>query len=175
MDQIVVGVADCRVADAPEQVLATFALGSCIGLTAYDPKAALGGLLHFMLPDSAIDPEKGRRNPFMFADTGIPRLIEMLVARGASKHRLVVRAFGGAQMMDDRNIFEIGKRNCLAARKILWKVGILLSGEVVGGERSRTVRLEIATGRVVLQESGEERQWSGAPARKGEMPWPTVS
>jgi hypothetical protein len=54
-------------------------------------------------------------------------------------------------------------------------VGILLSGEVVGGERSRSVKLEIATGRVVLQEAGEQRQWSGAPARKGEMPWPTVS
>ena len=175
MDQIVVGMADCRIADAPEQVLATFALGSCIGLTAYDPKTALGGLLHFMLPDSTIDPDKGRLNPFMFADTGIPRLIEMLAARGASKRRLVVHAFGGAQMMDDRNIFEIGKRNCLAMRKILWKVGILLSGEVVGGERSRTVKLEIATGRVVLQESGEERQVCGAPARKGEMPWPTAS
>jgi chemotaxis protein CheD len=156
-------------------VLATFALGSCVGLTAYDPKAGLGGLLHFMLPESAIDPEKGRRNPFMFADTGIPRLIEMLAARGASKHRLVVHAFGGAQMMDDRNVFEIGKRNCLAARKILWKVGVLLSGEVVGGERSRSVKLEIATGRVVLQEAGEERHWCGAPARKGEMPWPTAS
>ena len=175
MDQIVVGIADCRVADAPEQVLATFALGSCIGITAYDPKAALGGLLHYMLPDSAIDPEKGRHNPFMFADTGIPRLIEMLTARGASKRRLVVHAFGGAQMMDDRKVFEIGKRNALAARKILWKVGILLSGETVGGERSRSVKLEIATGRVVVQEAGEQRQWNDAPRAKGEMAWPTVS
>ena len=175
MDQIVVGVADCRVADAPGQVLATFALGSCIGLTAYDPAAALGGLLHFMLPDSGIDPEKGRHNPFMFADTGIPRLIEMLTARGASKRRLVVHAFGGAQMMDDRKVFEIGKRNSLAARKILWKVGVLLSGEVVGGERSRSIKLEIATGRVVLQEAGEQRLWNGAPRAKGEMPWPTAS
>jgi chemotaxis protein CheD len=175
MDQIVVGVADCRVADAPEQVLATFALGSCIGLTAYDPKAALGGLLHFMLPDSTIDPEKGRCNPFMFADTGIPRLLDMLAARGASKNRLVVHAFGGAQMMDNGKVFEIGKRNSLAVRKILWKVGILLSGEAVGGERSRSVKLEIATGRVVLQEAGEQSQWGGTPAKKGEKPWPTVS
>ena len=175
MDQIVVGIADCRIADAPEQVLATFALGSCIGLTAYDPKAAMGGLLHFMLPDSAIDPEKGRRNPFMFADTGIPRLIEMLAVRGASKHRLIVHAFGGAQMMDDRKVFEIGKRNCLAVRKILWKVGVLLRGEVVGGERSRSVKLEIATGRVVLQEAGEQRHLGGVPSAKGEMSWPTAS
>lgn len=175
MDQIVVGMADCRVADAPEQVLATFALGSCIGLTAYDPKTALGGMLHFMLPNSAIDPEKGRLNPFMFADTGIARLLEMLAARGASKHRLVVHAFGGAQMMDDRNMFEIGKRNSLAARKILWKVGVLLSGEVVGGQQSRSVKLEIATGRVFLQEAGGQRQWNQAPIRKGEMPWPTAS
>jgi chemotaxis protein CheD len=130
-----------------------------------------------MLPDSAIDrARRGGDNPFMFADTGIPRLmLSCICARGASKQRLVVHAFGGAQMMDDGKLFQIGKRNCLAMRKILWKVGILLSGEVVGGERSRSVKLEIATGRVVLQEAGEQRQWSGAPARKGEMPWPTVS
>ena len=103
MDQIVVGMADCRVGDASGQVLATYALGSCIGLAIHDPKAAVGGLLHFMLPDSAIDPARGRNNPWMFADTGIPRLLAEMCARGALKRRLVVRAVGGASMMDQEN------------------------------------------------------------------------
>ena len=55
MDQIVVGMADCRISDTPGQVLATYALGSCIGLAIHDAKAGVGGLLHFMLPDSSID------------------------------------------------------------------------------------------------------------------------
>ncbi|MDE3167145.1 MAG: chemotaxis protein CheD, partial [Acidobacteriota bacterium] len=151
MEQIVVGMADCRVAAEAGKVLATFALGSCIGLAVYDPRAAVGGLLHYMLPDSAIDPARGRENPFMFADTGIPRLIEEVCAKGASKRQLVAHASGGASIMDPHNVFDIGKRNHQALRKILWKAGILLSGEEVGGDQSRTVRLEIGSGNLWLQ------------------------
>ena len=72
MEQVIVRMADCRVGKAPGQVLATYALGSCIGLAVYDPVAAVGGLLHFMLPDSGIDPAGGRDNPYMFADRAFP-------------------------------------------------------------------------------------------------------
>jgi len=175
VDQIVVGMADCRVADAPGQVLATFALGSCIGLTAYDPKAGVGGLLHFMLPDSTIDPARGQANPFMFADTGIPLLLEKLCGRGASKRRMIAHAFGAAQMMDEQNVFEIGKRNYLAMRRILWKAGIILHGEAIGGTVSRTVRLEIGTGKIVLQEGTQKRELGIANTQKGSNPWHIVS
>ena len=167
MEQIVVGMADCRVADRPEQVLVTYALGSCIGLAIYDPQTKVGGLLHFMLPDSTIDPERGKANPYMFADTGIPLLLQQLSGRGAVKRRLVVRAAGGAQMLDQENVFEIGKRNYLAMRKLLWKVGILVHAEAVGGMRSRTVRLELSTGRFWLSEGGEQTELVAGVPRKG--------
>lgn len=167
MDQIVVGMADCRIADGVGQVLATYALGSCIGLALYDPQTRIGGLLHYMLPDSTIDPARGKANPFMFADTGIPLLVEQVCGRGAIKRRLIVRAAGGAQMMDQENIFEIGKRNYLAMRKILWKAGILVHAEAIGGVHSRTVRLEIATGRFLLVEGGEQRELVAGALRRG--------
>src|SRR5262245_34875401 len=151
-------MADCRVATVPGQVLATFALGSCIGLSVYDPRARVGGLLHYMLPDSTIDPARGRENPFMFADTGIPLLIEIVCAKGASKRGLVAHAAGGASIMDPNNVFDIGKRNHQALRKILWKAGVLLSSEAVGGGNSRTVRLEIGTGNLWLQEGCGQRE-----------------
>ena len=157
MEHIVVGMADCRVATVAGQVLATFALGSCIGLSLYDPKAGVGGLLHYMLPDSSIDPARGRVNPYVFADTGIPLLIQQLCAQGASQRSLIAHAAGGASIIDPNSIFGIGKRNCLALRKMLWKAGVLLSGEAVGGGNSRTVRLEIGTGNLWLQEAGGER------------------
>ena len=167
MEQIVVGMADCRVAGGAEQVLATYALGSCIGLALYDPQTKVGGLLHFMLPDSTIDPARGKSNPYMFADTGIPLLLEQVCGMGALKRRLIVRAAGGAQMMDQENVFEIGKRNYLAMRKLLWKAGILLHAEAVGGVRSRTVRLELATGKFWLSEAGEQKELvAGPPSRK---------
>jgi len=167
VEQIVVAVGDCRVTDIPGQVIATYALGSCIGLMVHDPQANVGGLLHFMLPDSGIDPARGRENPFLFADTGIPMLLDQVYRKGASRQRLVAHAAGGAQIMDPENVFEIGKRNYLAMRKILWKKGILLQAEAVGGVNSRTVRLEIGTGRVWLQEAGQRRELTAAGALKG--------
>ncbi len=167
MEQIVVGMADCRVGDAPGQVLATFALGSCIGLAVYDPQAAVGGLLHFMLPDSAIDPAHGKDNPYRYADTGIPLLLDHVQRRGANRRRLIVSAAGAAQMLDQGGVFEIGRRNYQAMRRLLWKAGLLLHAEAVGGARSRTVRLEIASGRLWLNESGEQRELLPAAPRKG--------
>jgi chemotaxis protein CheD len=168
-------MADCRIGDSPSQVLVTYALGSCIGLAVHDAKAGVAGLLHFMLPDSSIDRARARDHPWMFADTGIPLLLEMICARGASKRRMVVRAAGGATMMDLENVFDIGRRNYLAMRKILWKAGVLLHGEAVGGVRSRTVRLEIGSGRFWLQEAGEVRELVAGFAPKGGDPWHIVS
>jgi chemotaxis protein CheD len=168
MAQIIVGMADCRVADVPGQILATYALGSCIGLVIHDAQAGVGGMLHFMLPDSTTDPARSQKNPFMFADTGIPLLLEQLFARGAIKRRLIVNAVGGAQMLDDQNVFEIGKRNYLATRRILWKAGLLLHAEAVGGSQSRTLRLEIGTGRVWVIEGRNPKELVSAGPRKVE-------
>jgi len=52
-------------------------------------------------------------------------------------------------------VFNIGKRNCLAVRKILWKAGVMLQSENLGGTDSRTVRLDVATGKVSLSQGGE--------------------
>ena len=171
MQQIIVGIADCRVGSVAGQVLATYALGSCIGLSVYDPKAGIGGLLHYMLPDSGIDPARSRVNPYMFADTGIAKLLEQVCGQGASRRRLVAHAAGGASIMDPQAIFDIGKRNYLAMRKILWKAGILLAGEAVGGGNSRTVRLEIGSGRLWLQENGREKEVVPAFPQKGGVTW----
>jgi chemotaxis protein CheD len=161
---------DCRVGAAPGQVLTTYALGSCIGLSVYDPVAVVGGLLHYVLPDSAIDTSHARDNPFRFADTGIPLLLQQVCSRGASRRRLVVHAVGAAQM-GQANLFEIGKRNYLAARRILWKAGLLLTGEAVGGEAARTVRLEIGSGKLWVQEAGEHRELAPSFPKKGESQW----
>ena len=95
-------------------------------------------MLHYMLPESSISPAKAGENPFMFADTGIPRLFRQAYDCGAEKRRIIVRIAGGAQVMDKEGVFNIGKRNYLALRKILWKAGVLLQGEEVGGNLSRT-------------------------------------
>jgi chemotaxis protein CheD len=158
---LVVGISDCKVANDPDSVLVTYALGSCIAVALYDPGAKVGGMLHYMLPESALDTVKAKQNPFMFADTGIPALVDAVKAGGGDSRRMVVRLTGGAQVLDSQGVFQIGKRNYLAARRILWKAGIFIASEAVGGEVSRTTRMEVATGRTWVREgAGIERELS---------------
>jgi chemotaxis protein CheD len=154
MKSLVVGISDCKVSNDLDSALITYALGSCIAVALYDPATKVGGLLHYMLPESALDAQKAQQNPFMFADTGIRALLEAVTARGGNPRRMVVRLAGGAQVLDSEGVFQIGKRNYLAARKILWKAGILISAEAVGGEVSRTIRLELVTGQLWIREAG---------------------
>ena len=149
-----IGVADLHVSNRPELSLVTYALGSCIGLMVYDPVAKVGGMLHYMLPESSLDPEKAARTPAMFADAGIPLLFRKCYVLGAEKKRMTVFAAGGAQVMGTGDLFEIGKRNQLALKKILWKAGVLLRGEAMGGTVSRTIRLELGQGRILMRTGG---------------------
>jgi chemotaxis protein CheD len=152
--QLVVGVADCRITNDVAASIITYALGSCIAVAIYDPFARIAGMLHLMLPESFLDQEKAERNPYMFADSGIPLLFRQACAAGADKKRLTVWIAGGAQVMDGARVFNIGKRNCLTARKVLWRAGVMIDAESVGGHESRTVRLEVASGRCFIRTGG---------------------
>jgi chemotaxis protein CheD len=154
MRQLVVGVGDGGVSRDAESVLVTYALGSCIAVTLYDPVTKVAGMVHFMLPDSSMSAERSAARPWMFADTGIALLLRAALENGADKRRLRVFAAGGAQVMDDNGVFNIGKRNCLALRKALWKSGLVAQAEETGGTQARTVRMEVGTGRVWLQTPG---------------------
>jgi chemotaxis protein CheD len=158
---IAVGVGDMKVSAKAEETLVTYGLGSCIGVTIWDPVARVGGLLHFMLPESETDKEKAKQNPAMYADTGIPLLFRSAYQLGADKKRLLVRVAGGAQVLDGNGVFNIGKRNYLAMKKIFWKAGVMIHAEEVGGNTSRTLRLEVGTGKLMLQEAGAEARELG--------------
>jgi chemotaxis protein CheD len=154
MMKIIVGMADMQVSKEPEAMLISFALGSCIGVTLYDPLVRVGGLLHFMLPDSQIDLQKSQRNPWMFADTGIPLFFREAYKLGAEKGRMTVKVAGGSQIMDESGYFNIGKRNYMAMRKIFWTNNVLIRAEDVGGNVNRTLSIEISSGKVWVKTSG---------------------
>jgi chemotaxis protein CheD len=158
MSSLVVGIGDCKVSKDSSDVLVTHALGSCIAVLIHDPVAKVAGLLHYMLPESSLDLEKAAKRPFVFADTGIPLLFQTAYQLGGVKSRMIVMAVGGAQMLDPNGTFNIGKRNHLAMRKIFWKAGVIVHKEEVGGTVSRTVRIEVASGRVQLRTAGEPEQ-----------------
>lgn len=155
MNTIVVGIGDCKVSRNPSDTIVTHALGSCIGITVHDPVAKVAGLLHYMLPESGPDKTKANERPYMFADTGIPLFLENAIQLGAVKSRLVVMAAGGAQMLDPNGTFNIGQRNQAALRKLFWKLGLMIRKEDLGGTISRTLRVEVSSGRVQLRRPGE--------------------
>ena len=150
----VIGVADLAVSNNSEDTLITYSLGSCIAVVIYDPKAMVGGMLHYMLPESGIDPEKAKKNPAMFADSGIPLLFKSSYQYGATKKNIVIKICGGSQILDENGVFNIGKRNYLMLRKIFFKNNVMVAAEDVGGNVNRTVRLEMATGRIIMKVSG---------------------
>ncbi len=151
----IVGVADMKVSNQAGDTIVTYSLGSCIGLAIYDPKARVGGVLHYMLPDSTIDENKAQNNPFMFANTGIPTLFKQVYMLGADKSRIRVFVAGGAEIMDQEGVFNIGRRNYTALMQILTRNNISIWKQAVGGNSNRTIRMDITTGNIHLKTSGQ--------------------
>ncbi len=156
MPAVVVEIADLALSRDPDDVLITYSLGSCIGVAIWDPEAHVAGLLHYMLPESHLAPEKAQANPAMFCDTGISKLFRSAYELGAAKERLRVKVAGGAQLLDDNGTLNIGKRNYLALRKVLWKNGVLIGAEDVGGSVSRTVKVSVGSGLVTVKSRNQE-------------------
>jgi chemotaxis protein CheD len=154
MGDVVIGISDLKVSNKENDVLVTYALGSCIAVAIYDPKVKVGGLLHYMLPESSLDINKAKATPGMFADTGIPLLFKACYNLGAQKKSMIVKVIGGASILDDTNFFRIGQKNIMAVRKMFWKNNVMITGEDTGSNYNRTVRLEINTGKVFIKRSG---------------------
>lgn len=150
-----IGISQMQTTNQSEDVLITYSLGSCVGLTLYDPVARAGGMIHCMLPLSKIDPDKAKANPMMFTDTGVPALIREVLQRGGVMNRLVAKVAGGARLLDPHGTFKIGERNYIVLRKVLWKNNILIAAEDTGGSKARTMSLHMDTGKTFIKSQGE--------------------
>lgn len=154
-DVIKVGMADLNIAKAPNS-LTTLGLGSCIGLTLYDPVAKVGGLVHYMLPDST--KLKNNENIAKFGDTGIKELLRKVIAAGANQRRLVAKIAGGARMFEVSGLSAVGNvgdRNAEQAKAMLKELKIPLVAEDTGLNYGRTVILDCETGDFVIKAVGK--------------------
>ena len=155
MTTVHVGIAQMEISNDPQTVLMAANLGSCLGVIVYDSEKRLGGMIHCLLPLSKADPAKAAATPSMYVDTGVAKLIDEVVARGAQRDHLRIYVAGGAQINDPNNVFEIGKKNITVLRKLLWKNNLLIAGQDVGEDYSRTVSLSVGTGEVTVKAKGE--------------------
>jgi chemotaxis protein CheD len=156
MTTTTVDIADMKVTDDRSDILVTYSLGSCVGLSLYDPAAGVGGMIHCMLPLSTIDAEKAATRPFMFVDTGVTALLTTLFGMGAQRHQIVAKVAGAGSPLGQEETFRIGQRNYTILRKLLWKNNILINAEDVGGSKARTMYLYMQDGRTTVKSAGKE-------------------
>ena len=154
-----VGIGELAVSGNADDVLSTVALGSCVAVCLWEPMARIAGLLHFMLPDSSLNLSRAQLEPAVFADTGISMLFRAAYSLGAQKKWCKVRLVGGADIAGRGNdaadgIFNVGRRNVLAARGVLWRNGILIEREAVGGTTPRTLTLNVLDGQITVKTDG---------------------
>ncbi|ADU64163.1 MAG: chemotaxis protein CheD [Pseudodesulfovibrio sp.] len=152
----IVNISDMKLSADREDVIVTYSLGSCLGVTVYDPKAGIGAMVHCLLPHAGAARDKARANPYMFVNTGVAMMVRKLMDRGAEKRRIIFKAAGGANMRGD-NLFNTGARNFEALDKLLDRNSVTLSASNVGGTIPRTMFLHLDTGRVVVRSLGEEK------------------
>src|SRR4051794_1466981 len=148
-----VGIGELKSSGDATEILVARGLGSCVGVCLVDASQGVGGLAHVMLPDSTEAGRGGTR----YADVAVPALLEQVLALGARRHRLRVALVGGAQMFSGRAIAAggaVGERNHVAACAALSALGLRVSASATGGERGRTVRVEVGGGRVEYREAG---------------------
>jgi chemotaxis protein CheD len=149
--RLIVGVGEMEVSNDAGMILSTYGLGSCLAVVAHDPLRKIGGMLHFMLPDSRIAPVKATDQPAMFADTGLPLLFAALQGLNADPATLKIYLAGGATVIGASDTFRIGERNLEAALDYLAGKGLAAHRLDVGGTVNRTVHLHLGTGEISLK------------------------
>lgn len=153
---MVLGVGDWGVSQNQGEVIKTLGLGSCVAVTVFDSVRHLAGMVHVALPDSGLVKDSPMKKPGYCADTGLDILFKSLAKLGCSlKPGLVqVKLVGGAAILDPNGTFNIGKRNVLAIKKLLWSRGLGPMAEEVGGSISRTVSIDVDSGLIRIFSPG---------------------
>jgi len=157
--RVVVGVGDMSASNNPAITLSTYALGSCVAVLLYDPASQAGALLHLMLPESKLSPEKALAQPAMFADTGLPMTLRSFQGVRGDLTRVRIFLAGGASVFCTNDTFKIGERNLRATTGLLSRYGLRAHHAAVGGTINRTVHLNLGTGAVTLKTPDATETW----------------
>jgi chemotaxis protein CheD len=146
-----------RVSNDPTALLVTQSMGSCIGVSVYDPESHVGGMMHSMLPSSVIHRSQATQatsRPCMFVDTGLPTLLDAVCALGAEKNRLIVTIAGAAQFLKSSPILNVAEKTASTVQDLLNQAGIQSHVVECGGQYCRTLSLDIGTGSLTLDAPG---------------------
>ena len=146
MSLIAVGIGEYAVSRDTGDSLVTYALGPCLGVVGYDAVRSIAGLVHCQLPLSLDDPEQSKVRPARYVDTGVSLLLDEMQKCGALLDSIAICVAGGAQVTGGDGVFKIAQRNHVVFRKLMWKNGLIVRAEDTGGDRPRTMSVEVGSG-----------------------------
>lgn len=155
-ETIVVGLGEIKISRDAGVVLTCLGLGSCVGISAFDPVTRVAGMAHIVLPVST---GNGAGRAPKFADVAVPVLLEGLRKQGAVTSRLIVKIAGGAQMSRAPGLndaFKIGEKNVQAVEGALERAGVPVAAADTGGNQGRTLRMYLDTGATVVSRAGKQ-------------------
>lgn len=143
-------MADIKASNHPHATIATYGLGSCLGVTCYDPAKRIGGLLHAMLPTATkyLEPSTVAA---MYLDTGLGALFQAMLQFGSDPRHCEFKVFGGAQILRACEYFKIGQQNVAIMRALAVEHRLHVPVWEVGGQANRSITLHLETGHVLLR------------------------
>lgn len=144
----ILGIGEYHITNDNDDVIKTFSLGSCVAITIYCPKKKVSGMAHIALPFFTNEKDSVNR-PAYFANSAIPLMLnEFCYKYGCKISDLQIGIFGGALSYRKNDVFKIGLRNVESIKSILSNKSMHISMEDTGGHYSRTVEIEVSTGKV---------------------------
>jgi chemotaxis protein CheD len=133
-----------------EPRLLTTILGSCVAVCLWDAAARIGGMVHFLLPESSGGAQESTAR---YGDIAVPQLLRELKARGANQRFITAKLYGGAcvlQALRKDNGDHLGTRNVGVAKRALQTANIRVVEEDTLGTGSRKVIFDTGTGNTTI-------------------------
>lgn len=143
--------------DKPARVVTI--LGSCVSMTMYSPEKCFGGIFHAVLPSKDLgrnyDAAQTAATTFRYVDSSIQKFMMILDEKGIQRDSVQIKLFGGAMVLPGRpydpECDSVGKRNVLAAYKVLKEMGLRVTKSDVGGDKGRKIVFDMYSGDVWLK------------------------
>jgi chemotaxis protein CheD len=129
-----------------DEVIVTV-LGSCVSACIRDPLLGIGGMNHFMLPQSHSGRWGADAEPTRFGNFAMEKLINELIKAGATRQRMEIKVFGGGNVTDSSQA--IGTQNADFVLRYLEAEGLGYVAKDLGGDHPRRIHYYPKTGRVI--------------------------
>ena len=132
------------------EMLLVTVLGSCVAACIRDPKTGIGGMNHFMLPESS-DKRDVVSSSMRYGGYAMEVLVNQLVKLGANRSRLEAKVFGGGAVLRGFTTVNVGERNSEFVLEYLHTERIKVVSQDLMGLYPRKVYYFPATGRVMVR------------------------